>query len=82
MSLGEIQEREGTDFPPVSESAQTLAGIGKIPPPWKNFPTASKFPGKPFQHRISDSQSLLEFSDLRTSFPNDLTSGLLTGTPI
>ena len=31
----------------------------------KNFPAASKFAGKLFQQRISDSHSLLEFSDKR-----------------
>ena len=49
----------------LPESAQTLAGIacraaGKS---GNNFPAASKFSGKPFQQRISDSHSLLEFSD-------------------
>ena len=47
------------------ESAQTLAGIafeiagnqGRI------CPAASKFAGKPFQQGISDSHSLLEFSE-------------------
>ena len=32
----------------------------------KNFPAASKFAGKLFQQRISDSHSLLEFSDFKT----------------
>ena len=49
----------------LPENAQTLAGIafraaGKSV---KNFPTALKFAGKPFQQGISDSHSLLEFSD-------------------
>ena len=49
----------------LPENAQTLAGIafraaGKSV---KNFPAASKFAGKPFQQRISDSHSLLECSD-------------------
>ena len=49
----------------LPENAQTLAGIafraaGKLV---KNFPAASKFAGNLFQHRISDSHSLLEFSD-------------------
>ena len=49
----------------LPENAQTLAGIafraaGKSV---KNFPAASKFAGKPFQQGISDSHSLLEFSD-------------------
>ena len=49
------------------EIAQTLEGIalraaGKS---MKNFPAASKFAGKPFQQGISDSHSLLEFSDKR-----------------
>ena len=53
----------------LPESAQTLAGIafraaGKSV---KNFPAASKFAGKPFQEGVSDSDSLLEFSDLRDS---------------
>ena len=47
------------------ESAQTLAGkalraAGKS---GNHFPAASKFAGKPFQQGISDSHSLLEFSD-------------------
>ena len=50
----------------LPESAQTLAGIafraaGKSV---KNFPAASKFAGKPFQQGVSDSHSLLEFSDM------------------
>ena len=49
----------------LPESAQTLAGIafraaGKS---GNNFPAASKFAGKPFQRGISDSHSLLEFSE-------------------
>ena len=49
----------------LPENAQTLAGIafqaaGKSV---KNFPAASKFAGKLFQQGISDSHSLLEFSD-------------------
>ena len=49
----------------LPESAQTLAGIafraaGKS---GNHFPAASKFAGKPFQQRISDSHSLLEFSE-------------------
>ena len=48
----------------LPENAQTLAGIafraaGKSV---QNFPAASKFAGKLFQQRISDSHSLLEFS--------------------
>ena len=58
----------GVDFQqPFSlpESARTLAGIafqaaGKS---GNHFPAASKFAGKPFQQGISDSHSLLEFSD-------------------
>ena len=51
-------------------NAQTLAGIasraaGKSV---KNFPAESKFAGKLFQQGISDSHSLFEVSDLRTSF--------------
>ena len=49
----------------LPENAQTLAGIafraaGKLV---KDFPATSKFAGKPFQQGISDSHSLLEFSD-------------------
>ena len=49
----------------LPESAQTLAGIafraaGKS---GNHFPAAPKFAGKPFQQGISDSHSLLEFSD-------------------
>ena len=49
----------------LPESAQTLAGIafraaGKS---GENFPAAPKFAGKPFQQGISDSHSLLEFSE-------------------
>ena len=49
----------------LPESAQTLAGIafraaGKSE---NNFPAASKFAGEPFQQGISDSHSLLEFSE-------------------
>ena len=51
----------------LPENAQTLAGIafcaaGKSR---NNFPAASKFAGKLCQQRISDSHSLLEFSDRR-----------------
>ena len=51
----------------LPENAQTLAGIafcaaGKLV---SNLPAASKFAGKLFQQRISDSHSLLEFSDLQ-----------------
>ena len=50
----------------LPESAQTLAGIafraaGKSE---NNLPAASKFAGKPFQQGISDSHSLLEFSEI------------------
>ena len=49
----------------LPENAQTLAGIafraaGKSV---KNFPAASKFAGKLFQQGISDSHSLLKFSE-------------------
>ena len=49
----------------LPESAQTLAGIafraaGKSV---RNFPAASKFARKLFQQGISDSHSLLEFSE-------------------
>ena len=59
----------GADFPAgpfsVPENAQTLAGVafcaaGKS---GNNFPAASRFAGKLFQQRISDSHSLLEFSE-------------------
>ena len=61
----------GADFPAavfsLPENAQTLAGIafcaaGKS---GNNFPAASKFAGKLFQQRLSDSHcdSLLDFSD-------------------
>ena len=51
----------------LPESAQTLAGIafraaGKSV---RNFPAASKFARKLFQQGISDSHSLLEFSEIR-----------------
>ena len=54
----------------LPENAQTLAGIasraaGKSV---NNFPTASKFSGKPFQQGISDSHSLLVFSDNSRDF--------------
>ena len=50
----------------LPESAQSLAGTafraaGKS---GKNFPAAPKIAGKPFQQGISDSHSLLEFSDV------------------
>ena len=50
----------------LPESAQTLAGIafraaGKS---GNHFPAASKFAGNPFQQGISDSHSLLEFSEI------------------
>ena len=53
----------------LPENAQTLAGIafraaGKSA---KNFPAASKIAGELFQQGISDSHSLLEFSD---SYPH------------
>ena len=56
----------------LPESAQTLAGIafraaGKS---GNHFPAASKFAGKPFQQGISDSHSLLEFSDMKGHFQN------------
>ena len=49
----------------LPENAQTLAGIafhaaGKS---GNHFPAATKFAGKLFQQQISDSHSLLEFSD-------------------
>ena len=54
----------------LPENAQTLAGIafraaGKS---GNNFPAASKFARKLFQQGISDSRSLLEFSDLLRFF--------------
>ena len=61
---------EAANFPAavfLAGSAQTLAGIafraaGKSE---NHFPAASKFAGKPFQQGISDSHSLLEFSEIR-----------------
>ena len=55
----------------LPESAQTLAVIafraaGKS---GNNFPAASKFAGKPFQQRISDSHSLLESSETCLAAP-------------
>ena len=55
----------------LPESAQSLAGIafraaGKSV---QNFPAAPKFAGKPFKQGISDSHSLLEFSELRCPPP-------------
>ena len=49
----------------LAENAQTLAGIavGAAGKSVKNFPAASKFVGKHFHQGISDSNSLLEFSD-------------------
>ena len=51
----------------LPENGQTLAGIafraaGKSP---NNFPAASKFARKLFQQGISDSHSLLEFSEVQ-----------------
>ena len=48
----------------LPENAQTLAGIAfrAARKSMNNFP-ASKFAGKLFQHGISDSHSLLEFSE-------------------
>ena len=53
----------------LPEIAQTLAGralpaVGKS---GDNLPAASKLAGKPFQQGISDSHSLLEFSDCLAS---------------
>ena len=47
------------------ENAQTLAGIafGAAGKSMKNFQAASQFAGKLFQQAISDSPSLVEFSD-------------------
>ena len=58
----------GADFPAaifLAGNAQTLAGIAfrAAEKSGTHFPAASKFAGKLFQQRISDSQSLLEFSD-------------------
>ena len=55
----------------LPESAQTLAGIAlrAAGESVQNFPAASKFAGKLFQQRISDSHSLLEFSDYKLSVP-------------
>ena len=62
----------GADFPEafsLPENAKTLAGMafhaaGKSV---KNLPAASKFAGKLFQQGISDSHSLLEFSEMTQS---------------
>ena len=66
----------------LPESAQTLAGIafraaGKSE---NRFPAASKFAGKLFQQDISDSYSLLEFSDSQKSIAI-YTSNLYCNTP-
>ena len=58
----------------LPESAQTLAGIafraaGKSV---RNFPAASKFARKLFQQGISDSHSLLEFSEIHSTFRDTL----------
>ena len=49
----------------LPENAQTLAGIafGAARKSVKNFPAALTFAGKLFQQGISDSHSLLEFSE-------------------
>ena len=62
----------------LPESAQTLAGIafraaGKS---GENFPAASKFAGKPFQQGVSDSHSLLKFSEHAPSL-----TALIRGSP-
>ena len=51
----------------LPESAQTLAGMALCAAgnSGNHFPAASKFARKLFQQGISESQSLLEFSDLR-----------------
>ena len=50
----------------LPESAQTLAGIAcrAAGESVRNFPAASKFARKLFQQGISDSHSLLEFSEI------------------
>ena len=49
----------------LPQNAQTLTRIAfrAARKSGKNVPAASKFAGKPFQQGISDSHSLLEFSD-------------------
>ena len=77
---GKSQNTEGgADFQqPFSlpENGQALAGIAfrAAGESVKNFPAASKFARKVFQQGISDSHSLLEFSD----FPQliDVNAGL------
>ena len=49
----------------LPENAQTLAGMASRA--GKNFPAASRFARKPFQQGISDSHSLLEFSEVISS---------------
>ena len=61
----------------LPESDQTLAGIafhaaGKS---GNHFPAASKFARKPFQHGISDSHSLLKFSEISVNI-RELLNGL------
>ena len=54
----------------MPEYAQTLAGVafGAAGKSVKNFPAASKFARKFYQQGISDSHSLLEFSELYKVF--------------
>ena len=61
----------------LPESAQTLAGIAfrAARKSVRNFPAASKFARKLFQQGISDSHSLLEFSDLRPDQPQKMLWG-------
>ena len=57
----------------LPENAQTLAGItffGAAGKSVKNSPAASKFARKLFQQGISDSHSLLEFSEFSVPLPS------------
>ena len=59
----------GADFPAavsLPENAQTSAGVasGAAGKSTKNVPAAPNFAGKLFQQGISDSHSLLEFSEM------------------
>ena len=56
----------------LPENAQTLAGIAFLAAgkSVKNCPAASKFAGKLFQQGISDSHSLLEFSEFQPTKAN------------
>ena len=68
----------------LPENAQTLAGpafraAGKSA---KNFPAASKFAGKLFEQGISDSHSLLEFSDFPRCQTIEMNGGSTCSRPL